>query len=158
MIRQHTDLGYPTKKQSRIWNLRWHNISVTEIAKQLKISKPMVSKAYKIAQNRIENLIIHTASTFRVNIQNISPEFGFAVGHCSATESRTFITYTPSLGVQTWFSHDGDCERCDSLSMCNEYLTRLAEDWGETLDESLPPTRRGLDLFRKMMRRLNWNE
>ncbi|MFW9848735.1 MAG: hypothetical protein ACFFF4_06320 [Candidatus Thorarchaeota archaeon] len=156
MVLLKANLGYPTTKQSRIWHMRWHRISVTDIAKQLGISKPMVSKAYRIAQKRIKDLLLHTASTFRIEIQRISPEFGFAVGHCNATKSRSYITFTKELGVQAWFSHFGDCWNCDSYSKCNDYLAKLAMSWKIPIDDSLPPTEKGLLLFRTIMRKLDW--
>lgn len=154
----YTNLGYPTKKQVDIWLQRRNNQSVTQIATRLKVSKPMVSKAYRIARGRIERLLIHTASTFRVDIDNLSSEYGFAVGHCSANDSQTCITFTPDLGVQIWFRHHGDCGSCDSYSKCNRYLESLAKFWQVELDNTLPPTEKGLKLFQNIMRFLGWEE
>ncbi|MHA1961556.1 MAG: hypothetical protein ACW99U_15145 [Candidatus Thorarchaeota archaeon] len=154
----YANLGYPTKKQEHIWLQRRNDQSTIDIAKKLKISSPMVSKAYRIALSRIEKLLRHTASTFRVDIDHLSSEFGFAVGHCSPSEELTYITYTPELGVQTWFSHFGDCNGCDSNKRCNSYLDSLARFWQVSLDHTLPPTEKGLKLFQNIMGSLGWDE
>ena len=149
---------FPTKQQELIWVKRRQEIPPSVIARELKVSRPLVSKAQRIAKKRMEQILRHTASTNRISIRHISPRYGFAVGYCSANKSDTYIVYSPSLGTQLWFNHRGNCENCCEKKVCYEMLHTLAEEWRLPLPEGLPATEAGEELFNSIMRRLKWIE
>ncbi len=149
-------IRYPTKQQSTIWLRRRQNNLPSDIAKELAVSRPYVSQAQRIAEERIESLLRHTAQVNRIVLQNTSPEYGFAVGYCHAHDSLTYITYSHKMGVQVWFSHKGDCDSCDMNENCSEVLRNLAEEWEIPLPRNLAPTQLGEKLFNLIMRQLQW--
>ncbi len=149
---------FPTKRQEFIWQKRRQEIPPSAIARELKVSRALVSKTQRIAEERIERILLHTASTNRINIQHISPRYGFAVGYCPATKSQTYILYSLALGTQLWFSHGGDCGNCSEKSVCEKTILTLAHEWNLPLPKGIPATEAAEELFIAIMRRLKWSE
>lgn len=149
-------LRYPTPKQGLIWLKRRQKVLPSDIAKEFSVSRPFVSKAQRIAEERIGKLLEHAASVNRIKLRNISPEYGFAVGYCSANQMDTFILYSPKIGVQTWFDHEGECGSCAELSECTRTLTQLADEWKIELRGKKTPSDMAGHLFNAIMRRLKW--
>ena len=147
---------FPTKQQEFIWQRRRLEIPPSVIARELDVSRALVSKAQRIAEERIEKILLYTASTNRISIQHISPRYGFAVGHSPANKSKTYIVYSLTLGTQVWFSHEGDCENCSEKSVCEKILHTLATEWGLSLPKNLPATDAVEEMFIELMRRLKW--
>ncbi|MHA3963971.1 MAG: hypothetical protein AM325_010560, partial [Candidatus Thorarchaeota archaeon SMTZ1-45] len=71
-------LRYPTKQQGLIWLRRRQKEKPSEIAKDLKVSRPFVTMAQKTAEERILKLLQHTASVNRVKIERLSTRYGIA--------------------------------------------------------------------------------
>lgn len=149
---------FPTKQQEFIWQRRRQEIPPSVIAQELDVSRALVSKAQRIAEERIERILLYTASTNRIKIQHISPKYGFAVGHSPANKSKTYIVYSLSLGTQLWYSHEGDCGNCSEKSVCEKILRTLAEEWGLPIPKDLPATDAVEEIFIALMRRLKWIE
>ncbi len=149
---------FPTKQQELVWQKRRKEIPPSAIARELEVSRALVSKAQRIAEERIEKTLMHIASTNRIRIRHISPRYGFAVGYCPANQSDTYIVYSPVLGTQLWFNHAGDCKSCVEKPVCEKMLRTLADEWNLPLSEVLPPTEAGKELFNAIMRRLQWIE
>ncbi|MGY5876916.1 MAG: hypothetical protein RTU30_14295 [Candidatus Thorarchaeota archaeon] len=146
----------PTKQQDIIWLKRRQKTNPSTIAKKLRVSRPYISKAQRIAEQRIEQLLQNTANVMRIDLSNLSGKFGFAVGYSPMHKSKTYITYSPKHGVQTWFDHVGPCEICEKNDECNSILDVLAEEW-QILIPSGPPTEVAAHLFSKIMEQLNWS-
>ena len=149
-------IRYPTKQQSTVWLRRRQKNLPSDIAKELAVSRPYVSQAQRIAEERIESLFRHIAKVNRIDLQHMSAEDGFAVGFCHAHDSLTYITYSHKMGVQVWYSHIGDCNSCDMKQDCNEVLRNLSEEWEIPIPEDLAPTQLGEMLFDSIMRQLKW--
>ncbi|MFX1367783.1 MAG: hypothetical protein ACFFAY_04220 [Promethearchaeota archaeon] len=115
-----------------------------------------MSKAQRIAEARIDKLLRHAASINRIKVRHISSQYGIAVGHCPAYNTETYILYSPKIGIQTWFAHQGDCGNCDQLDKCTQTLRQLAEEWDVPIPDERPPTDLSVYLFDVIMRRLKW--
>ena len=152
----HTHFRYPTKRQSLIWLKRRSKVPPSVIAKELKVSRPFVSQAQKIAEGRIKKLILAAAHMNRITIDNISTKYGFARGFNPATSAKTYITFSPEYRVQVWFDHEGDCSKCELHSECDRILRGLAVEWGFSLPKEMNPTEVAKALFNRIMRRLGW--
>jgi hypothetical protein len=126
------------------------------IAKELKVSRPFVSQAQRIAKGRIKKLILAAAQMNRITIDNISTDFGFARGFNPATEAKTYITFSPEFRVQVWYDHEGDCGKCELHTECDRILRGLAAEWGFSIPNDMNPTEVAKTLFDKIMRRLGW--
>ena len=153
-----TTLRYPTKQQNKIWLRRRQNDRPSEIAKDLKVSRPFVSMEQKRAEGRIKKLIEHAASVNRVKIERLSARYGVAEGYCHAYDSQTYIIYSPKIGVQNWYVHQGDCGTCDLEKQCTETLRTLAEEWEIHAAPDMPPTELGEHLLDIIRRRLKWDK
>ena len=149
---------FPTKRQEFIWQKRRQEIPPSAIARELKVSRALVSKTQRIAEERIEKILLHAAATNRINIQHISPRYGIAMGHCPANKATTYIVYSPVLGTQVWFSHGGDCGNCSEQSVCEKTIQTLAQEWNLPLSKGIPATEAAEELFIAIMRRLKWSE
>jgi hypothetical protein len=122
------------------------------------MSRPYVSIEQKKAEGRIKNLIEHAASVNRVKIERISAQYGIGEGYCHANNSRTYITYSPKIGVLNWYEHIGDCGTCDINDQCNEALHTLAEEWEIHTPPDMPPTELSKYLFDTIRGRLKWDK
>ena len=151
-------LRYPTKQQNLIWLRRRRKDRPSEIAKDLRMSRPYVSIEQKKAEGRIKNLIEHAASVNRVKIERMSAKDGIAEGYCHANNSQTYITYSPKIGVLNWYEHIGDCGTCDIRDQCNEALQILAEEWEIHAPPDMPPTELSEYLFNTIRGRLKWDK
>jgi len=149
-------LRFPTTQQSLIWLERRQHILPSVTAKELGVSRPFVAKAQRIAESRIDKLISHAAAINRIRVQKSSPRFGFALGYCPGTESTAYIVYSPSLGVQTWFAHRGDCAICESQASCYQTVQQLSRDWRIPFGRGLSPTDAARVLFSRVQEELGW--
>lgn len=151
-----SSLRCPTKQQNLIWLKRRQGVIPSAIAKEMGVSRPFISKSQVIAEGRIEKLLRNAAYVNRISIEQISGKYGFAVGYCSAYSSRTYVTYSPSIGVQMWFSHKGECQSCAQLNECEKILRELGKEWNIKPPPAMEPTDFAVYLFQNIMRRLGW--
>jgi len=151
-------LRYPTKQQNLIWLRRRRKDRPSEIAKDLRMSRPYVSIEQKKAEQRIKKLMEHAASVNRVKIRRLSARYGIVEGYCHANDSQTYITYSPKIGVLNWYEHTGDCGTCDIERQCKEALHTLAEEWEIPVPPNMPPTKLSEHLFNSIRRKLKWDE
>ena len=156
--REHATLRYPSEKQAKIWLKRRQGIAPSVIAQKMKVSRAYVSKSLKQAENRIQSLMEHTAQTGRITLHHMSPRYGLAMGYCAAYKSETTISYSPTLGVQVWYDHHGDCDSCSDFRDCIQLLGTLAKEWKIPLSRNAAPNRVANDLFSKIARKLDWIE
>lgn len=150
-------LRFPTKQQNIIWLKRRQKINPSVMAEKLKVSRPYISKAQRIAEQRIERLLRNTASITRIEVSNLSGKYGFAFGYSTMHKSKTYITYSPSYGIHTWFDHVGPCNDCEKNDECHRILQKLSEEWQVQIPANIPPTAAAIFLFDKVMKRLNWS-
>ncbi|MFX1318890.1 MAG: hypothetical protein ACFE9D_07710 [Promethearchaeota archaeon] len=153
-----TSFRYPTPKQGLIWLKRRQQVRPSVIAKELDVSRPFVSKTQQRAEARIKKLLEHAAAINRVEVKHLNPRHGIVVGYCPATQTDTYITYSPTLGIHTWFSHTGDCASCAQNMECEKTLRQLAAEWEINLPDNQPPTEIALHLFNTILKRLNLKE
>ncbi|MFW9805687.1 MAG: hypothetical protein ACFFFK_03035 [Candidatus Thorarchaeota archaeon] len=122
------------------------------------MSRPYVSIEQKKAEDRIKKLIEHAASVDRVKIKRMSARYGIAEGYCHANSSKTYITYSPKIGVLNWYEHIGDCGSCGIKDQCTEALHTLAEEWEIPTSPDTPPTDLSQYMFNIIRRRLKWDK
>jgi hypothetical protein len=149
-----TTFRYPTAQQGLIWLKRRQRVRPSEIAEELQVSRPFVSKTQQRVESKIRKLLEHAASINRIDIQYLNPRFGIVVGYCPAANTTTYITYSPKLGVQTWFTHRGECGSCAQRVECEMMLQQLATEWEITLPANQTPTEWGVYLFNTIVKNL----
>ncbi|MFW9918937.1 MAG: hypothetical protein ACFFED_05010 [Candidatus Thorarchaeota archaeon] len=156
-MRSKKSLRYPTIEQGKVWEKRREGSQPSDIADEMGVSRPYVSQAQRIAEERIEDLMKHTAKVLHTEIQHISTQYGIAVGYCHAFDTMVFITYSSAKGIQTWYNHKGDCGRCDKHEECEKIIDTLSEEWGVSLADSGTPSEKGSRLFNRIMEILGWD-
>jgi hypothetical protein len=135
---------------------RRRSVSPSDIATDLKVSRPYISKAQRIAEKRITKLLRNAASINRIDIERLSSKFGFALGYCYTHKTNTFITFSPDFGVHVWYDHIGNCDECERKSECSEILRGLAKEWQINISEDKAPSTFAGYLFSEIRRKLGW--
>jgi hypothetical protein len=152
------DFKFLTRRQESIWQKSRQEIAPSAIARELEVSRPLVSKTQRIAEGKVERILLHCASTNRIKIRHISPRHGFAVGYCALNKSDTYIVYSPAIGTQVWFKHEGSCNGCSEQSICEKIVRTIAHEWNLPVTKGMPPTEAAEELFIAIMRYLEWSE
>jgi hypothetical protein len=121
-------LGYLTAKQRNMWDLKSSGMPEATIARKLNITRQSVHEALDNANNKVNQALEETASINKIETQKIDPDKGFLLGYSSHFKTQAFITFSAKNGVQVWYKHEGDCEKCNKLQTCRETLLAEAKD------------------------------
>ena len=121
-------LGYLTPKQRQLWDLKSSGLPEATIARKLNITRQSVHEALDNANNKIGEALEETAKINKIETQKIDPDKGFLLGYSSHFNTQAFITFSAKNGVQVWYKHEGDCEKCNKLQTCRETLLSEAKD------------------------------
>jgi hypothetical protein len=121
-------LGYLTSKQSQIWSLKNDGLSEASIARKLAITRQTVHYALNSANQKIGESMEETANINKIEIQTIDPIKGYLIGYSPHFKTQTFITFSAKNGIQIWYKHEGNCEKCNRLKTCRQTLIDEAKD------------------------------
>jgi hypothetical protein len=149
-------LRHPTKQQDYIWLKRRQRLRPSILAEELEVSRPFISKAQRQAEARIKQLLQYTAAVNRILIRRSSSRQGFAIGYHPATKRRAYIFYSPKLGIQTWYEHEGQCNGCEARDNCINTINQLAQEWQIALKNGRTPSENALYLLTKIKEELGW--
>jgi hypothetical protein len=121
-------LGYLTAKQKMIWDLKSSGQKEANIARKLNITRQTVHQTLDIANLKIGEALQEVAKINKIETQKIDPDKGFLLGYSSHFKTQAFITFSAKNGVQVWYKHEGDCEKCSKLQTCRDTLLAEAKD------------------------------
>ncbi len=121
-------LGYLTPKQKVMWDLKSSGLQEAHIARKLNVTRQTVHKALDTANVKIGEALVETAKINKIETRKIDPDKGFLLGYSSHFKSQAFITFSAKNGIQVWYKHEGDCEKCSKLETCRETLLAEAKD------------------------------
>jgi len=121
-------LGYLTPKQKMIWDLKTRGLQEASIARQLSVTRQTIHKALDIANVKIGEALEETAKMNKIDIQTINPDKGFLLGYSAHFKTPVFITFSAKNGIQVWYRHEGDCQKCNKIQTCREILLAEAKD------------------------------
>ena len=136
-------LKYPSEKQIEIWNFNREKKSGREIALLKSVTPGFVSKTLKEANERIKDLIINTAKSNKITINesDINEKKGFAKGYSPIFNTPVKITFPPVNGIQLWYEHKGECALCSEFDNCRRTIIQEFKDRNIKIEnESLEPT------------------
>ncbi len=128
-------MGYLTPKQSLIWSLKSDGLSEANIARKLVITRQTVHHALNTANQKIGESLEETANINKIEIEIMDPSRGFLTGYSSHFKTQAFITFSAKNGIQIWYKHEGNCEKCNRLKACREILLEEARDRKLTLQD-----------------------
>ena len=153
-------LGYLTPKQKTIWDLKSSGLPEAGIARKLKVTRQTIHKAIDTANTKIGEALQETAKINKIDIQTLDPAKGFLLGYSSHFKTQAFITFSAKNGIQVWYKHEGDCQKCSKIQTCRETLLAEAKDRNFLiLDETnkILPSKLAEALFAKIVGDKNGN-
>ncbi len=121
-------LGYLTPKQKTIWDLKSRGLQEAHIARELNVTRQTVHKAIDTANLKIGEALEETAKINKIEIQNLDAAKGFLLGYSSHFKTQAFITFSAKNGVQVWYKHEGNCQKCSRITECRNALLSEAKD------------------------------
>ncbi len=121
-------LGYLTPKQRIIWDLKSSGLQEAQIARKLDVTRQTVHKSLDIASLKIGEALEEVAKINKIDIKILNAERGFLKGYSTHFKTQAFITFSAKNGVQVWYKHEGDCEKCDKVQTCRDALLAEAKD------------------------------
>lgn len=129
--------GYLTSKQTLIWDLKSRGMPEASIAKKLKVTRQSIHKAVGAASKKVCTSLEEAAEINRIEVERVDPAKGFLMGYSSHFKTKAFITFSAKNGVQVWYKHEGNCEKCEKLETCRDVLLTEAEDRNFLLPEGI---------------------
>ena len=115
-------------KQKMIWDLKSRGKQEAHIARELKVTRQTIHKALDTANIKIGEALEETAKINKIDIQTMDPTKGFLMGYSSHFKTNAFITFSAKNGIQVWYKHEGNCEKCSKLQTCRETLLAEAKE------------------------------
>jgi DNA-binding CsgD family transcriptional regulator len=128
--------GYLTYRQKQIWNMKSKGLSEASIAKRLGVTRQTIHKALNVANSKVYVALKEAAKINRIKIKTIDPTNGILVGYSPDLKTKALITFSTKNGIQVWYKHRGDCEKCDQLHLCKEVLLAEARERNIQLPEN----------------------
>jgi outer membrane protein assembly factor BamB len=121
-------LGYLTPKQKTIWDLKNSGLQEAHIAHKLNVTRQTVHKSLDTANLKIGEALQEVAKINKIDIQTVNAQRGFLKGYSNHFKTPIFITFTAKNGIQVWYKHEGNCEKCSKLQTCQDTLLAEAKD------------------------------
>ena len=108
--------GYLTAKQKMMWDLKSSGLQEASIARKLGVTRQTVHAALDTANLKIGEVEIMDSNR------------SFLKGYSSHFKTQAFVTFSAKNGIQLWYKHEGNCEKCGRLQTCRETLLAEAKD------------------------------
>ena len=121
-------LGYLTSKQRLLWVLKRGGLREADIARKLHVSRVTVNKAVARANLKVGEALEETAQLNKIEIETVDAAKGFLSGYSPHFKTQAFVTFSAKNGVQVWYKHEGNCEKCSRLKACRDILLAEAEE------------------------------
>jgi predicted transcriptional regulator len=121
-------MSYLTSKQRLIWTLNSNGLTESGIARKLFVTRQTVHHALNAANQKIGQSLQETANINKIEIETLDIAKGFLIGYSEHFKTRAFITFSAKNGIQIWYEHEGDCEKCGRLKKCEEVLLEEIRD------------------------------
>lgn len=139
-------------KQFKFWQLRREGITNINIARSFNISRQAVSRALINMNKQVEKALLEMAHANQIEVENINTERGILTGHSVPFNVRAIVFISAKHGVQVWYEHEGDCNRCSRYTQCIELLWDFADELHIKLEKNDNPTKLADELFEKLRR------
>jgi hypothetical protein len=146
--------GHLTTKQKLIWNLKSKGLTEKKIAEKLFVTRQAVHKAISVSNAKISESLEEVAMMNKIETKVVNPSKGFLIGHSAHFNTEVFITFSAVNGLQIWYKHNCECEKCGKLKSCRETLLAEARERNFLLlDDSttMSPSRIAEALFSKII-------
>ena len=111
-----------------MWDLKSNGVLEATIARKLNITRQTVHQTLDIANLKIDEALQEVAKINKIDIETLNADKGFLKGYSSHFKTQAFVTFSAKNGVQVWYKHEGDCEKCSKLQTCRDALLAEAKD------------------------------
>ncbi len=111
-----------------MWDLKSNGVPEATIARKLNITRQTVHQTLDTANLKIDEALKEIAKINKIDIEALNADRGFLKGYSSHLKTQAFITFSAKNGVQVWYKHEGDCEKCSKLQICRDALLAEAKD------------------------------
>ena len=111
-----------------MWGLKSNGLPEATIARKLNVTRQTVHKALDTANTKVGEALEETARINKIDVEKINPDKGFLLGYSAHFKTQAFVTFSAKNGVQVWYKHEGNCEKCRKLQTCRETLLAEAKD------------------------------
>jgi len=149
--------GYLTSQQRKIWAMRLNGYSQAKIARELGVTRQAINKYLNIIDNKVNEALLETARVNKIDLKRVDFKRGIALGYSPEFKVRVIVSYSASNGVQLWYEHKGQCEKCEKLDKCREILLVEAKERNLKLTETettLPPSKLADTIFIQILGRV----
>jgi DNA-binding CsgD family transcriptional regulator len=120
--------GYLSLRQRQIWGLKNRGKQEASIAKELNVTRQNIHNTLKTANSRIAQSLTEAAQINKIEIQTLNTQKGFLSGYSHHFKAQAFVTFTAKNGIQIWYKHEGNCEKCKRLKQCRAMLVAEANE------------------------------
>jgi len=138
------------ERQFEFWRMRRDGMAGAEIAKSFSISRQSVSKALQGMDSKVSRVLLEMARSNRIEVTKVNFERGVLFGRSVQLNADAIIFVSARHGVQVWYRHEGDCDRCSRFNECMELLEDYAREIGIAFEGSGNPAEMADELFRKL--------
>ncbi len=111
-----------------MWDLKSNGLQEANIARKLNVTRQTVHKALDIANLKIGEALTEVAKINKIEVETLDANRGFLKGYSNHFKTQAFVTFSAKNGIQLWYKHEGDCEKCKKLQTCREILLAEAKD------------------------------
>jgi len=120
--------GYLTAKQKMMWDVKSSGLQEASIARKLGVTRQTVHGALDTANLKIGEALQEVAKINKIEVEIMDSNRGFLKGYSSHFKTQAFVTFSAKNGIQLWYKHEGNCEKCGRLQTCRETLLAEAKD------------------------------
>ncbi len=111
-----------------MWDLKSSGLQEANIARKLNITRQTVHQTLDIANLKIGEALQEMAEINKIEVETLDPNRGFLKGYSNHFKTQAFITFSAKNGIQLWYKHEGNCEKCSKLQTCRDTLLAEAKD------------------------------
>jgi predicted transcriptional regulator len=143
-------VGYLTRRESSIWDLRRRKLKQSEIGRRLGITRQAVHKALGIIDSKVEQAFREAAETNKLEIRSLNLVDGIMEAYSPAYQIPVIVSLSRANGLKVWHLYEGNCAQCGYERSCRQMLSAEAGERGIELtgeDRRMPPTHLALKIF-----------
>lgn len=137
-------------KQFGFWAMKRCGTSNISIANLMGISRQAVSRALLTMDKKIESALREMADANQISVRSVNAGRGVLIGNSIPFKTQAIIFVSAKHGMQVWYEHEGDCERCQRYAGCIGLLWDYADELGITVGKTEDPTKMAEELFAKV--------
>jgi hypothetical protein len=120
--------GYLTNKQRIIWDLKSTGLPEASIARKLDVTRQTIHKAIDTANIKIRDALEEAAQINKIEVKTVDSAKGYLLGYSEHFKTKAFVTFSAKNGIQVWYKHKGNCQKCSKLETCREMLLAEAKE------------------------------